>query len=74
MRPSVFAYRQLIEGLPVEYSVGRLLVTDDGSPTVTYVAGKYSPREPVFAPISITPDDAVATVAATPPYDELTGS
>lgn len=71
-RSVVFAYQQRIDGLPVEYTVGRLIVSNGDFADVTYVSGKFVPREPLFAPISLTPAAAIATVAETAPYDRLT--
>ncbi|MEC9475548.1 MAG: hypothetical protein VX764_00770 [Planctomycetota bacterium] len=60
---TVFAYRQVIDGIPVEYSAMRLLVRPDfetGDMAVVYAAGHLA-LEPVmgYAPVLLTPDEAL---------------
>lgn len=60
---TVFAYRQVIDGVPVEYSAFRLLVRPDietGDMAVVYAAGHLA-LEPVvgYAPVLLTSDEAL---------------
>ncbi len=60
---TVYAYRQVIDGIPVEYSAFRLLVRPDlttGLPSVVYAAGHLA-LEPVggYAPLLLTGEEAL---------------
>ncbi|MEE2890265.1 MAG: dockerin type I domain-containing protein [Planctomycetota bacterium] len=60
---TVFAYRQVIDGVPVEYSAFRILVRPDldtGEMAVVYAAGHLA-MEPIrgYAPVVLTPEQAL---------------
>jgi Zn-dependent metalloprotease len=60
---TVFAYRQIIDGIPVEYSAFRILVRPDletGEMAVVYAAGHVA-LEPLmgYAPVVLTPEQAL---------------
>ena len=70
---TVFAYRQSIEGLPVEYSLGRVLVLNGSPNRVVYAAGIFVPP-PVggFAADTVGAETAMQSVQTMLPYRQLT--
>lgn len=69
---TVFAYKQRIDGLPVEYSSARVLVRNGPECAVVYAAGKFvpPPGRP-FAPIAVPPKSAASLAGAGGPYKHL---
>lgn len=55
---TVFAYQQRMDGLPVEYATGRLVV-ENANVSVTLVSGSFVARPAeAFAPLTLTPEQA----------------
>lgn len=73
---TVFAYAQRIDGLPVEYATGRVLVRNEQADTpakVTLASGRFVDRPMKgFAPILIATADAIAVVAEEQQFGHLT--
>ncbi len=71
---TVFAYRQLIDGLPVEYTLGRVLVLNGSPNRVVYAAGIFAqPPAGGFADDLVDGPAALQSVQAMLPYRQLTG-
>ncbi|MFN0136961.1 MAG: hypothetical protein ACKVS9_12695 [Phycisphaerae bacterium] len=69
-RFGVFMYRQTIDGIAVEHSVGRVLYNYDIG-RVVYVGGTFAPRPPAgFAPDFLAAEDVVAAIE---PLEEAHG-
>ncbi|MBI5863383.1 MAG: hypothetical protein HZB38_02500, partial [Planctomycetes bacterium] len=71
-RFTVYAYQQLMNGLPVEYSVGRVLVQSGQTYHVVYAAGIFA-QPPIdgFAPDVVSADAALASVQTMPEYQGM---
>jgi len=71
-RATVFAYRQFIDGLPVEGGLGRLLVSPGGPHRVTYGGFKLA-RRPAggFAPDRVTAAEAFDSVRDSAAFGHL---
>lgn len=68
----VFMYGQMIDGLPVEYGVGRLLVRDAATPQVVYAAGRFAPATAAtLAPATVSADTALQVAQQDPRYAAL---
>ena len=72
---TVFAYRQVIDGTPVEYSAFRILVRPDfetGDMAVVYAAGHLA-QEPLmgYAPVLLTPEQALLSAREELAAEEL---
>lgn len=69
---TVFAYGQALDGLPVEYSVGRVLVLNGEPNRVVYASGIFAqPPAEGFAGDAVTAEQALATIQAMLPYRQL---
>lgn len=69
---TVFAYRQTVSGLPVEGTVGRVLVLNTPLPQVVYAAGLFAPLpEGGFPTELIDTEKALARVKGLPLYANL---
>lgn len=69
---TVFAYKQAMGGLPVEYSVGRVLVLNGEVDRVVYASGIYAQTpEGGFPRAALGADQALGQVQAMLPYQQL---
>lgn len=69
---TVFAYKQSMGGLPVEYSVGRVLVLNGQTNQVVYASGIFA-QTPAggFTRAALTAEQALARVQSMPLYANL---
>ena len=69
---TIFAYDQMMEGLPVESGLVRVLVRNDDTHNVVYVGAKLA-KQPAngFAPIAVTAAEAIESMRSTMSFSEL---
>jgi hypothetical protein len=69
---TVYAYKQAMGGLPVEYSVGRVLVLNGETNRVVYASGIFAQTpEGGFARAALSADQALAQVQSMLQYQQL---
>jgi len=71
-RHTVFAYKQFIEGMPVEHGIARILVLKGAANRVVYAAGTLAPPPALgFGEMKVDAAEAVAVVKKLKQYSKL---
>lgn len=68
---TVFAYQQMVDGVPVDRAIVRVVVSEIAEPTVTFAAGRLVRKPPVIGNPLINAADAIDSIATRAEFAHL---